>query len=232
MCSNVFVHIEDHRFSRRIVLISLGYVFTFARNTLNRGFAEKTTGTHSPHICEQIWHMSSIGDYRKIMDGLDGWNEAAGFVRPDDVERWNADDQITLKTFPILLNMSIKAPTVRSQLLADNLLLIGVAESAATHNDPQEQPSAKADEPEAKKPEEERPREDFSISLDYWTDLTQVFCLGQNENMADSLLHHIKKGASKEVVMEKRGANFSYADVRAYDGPQGEQCVQMCSNVF
>ena len=59
--------------------------------------------------------MPSIGDYRKIMDGLDGWNEAAGFVRPEDVERWNADDQITLKTFPILLNMSIKAPTVRSQ---------------------------------------------------------------------------------------------------------------------
>ena len=176
--------------------------------------------------------MSSIGDYRKIMDGLDGWNEAAGFVRPEDVERWNADDQITLKTFPILLNMSIKAPTVRSQLLADNLLLIGVAESAATHNDPQEQPSAKADEPEDKKPEEERPREDFNISLDYWTDLTQVFFLGQNENMADSLLQHIKKSASKEVVMEKRGANFSYADVRAYDGPQGEQCVQMCSNVF
>ena len=176
--------------------------------------------------------MASIGDYRKIMDGLDGWNEAAGFVRPEDVERWNADDQITLKTFPILLNMSIKAPTVRSKLLADNLLLIGVAESAATHNDPQEQPSAKADEPEDKKPEEERPREDFNISLDYWTDLTQVFFLGQNENMADSLLQHIKKSASKEVVMEKRGANFSYADVRAYDGPQGEQCVQMCSNVF
>ena len=116
--------------------------------------------------------MTSIGDYRKIMDGLDGWNEAAGFVRPEDVERWNADDQITLKTFPILLKMSITAPTVRSKLLADNLLLIGVAESAATHNDPQEQPSAKADEPEDKKPEEERPREDFNISLDYWTDLS------------------------------------------------------------
>ena len=112
------------------------------------------------------------------------------------------------------------------------MLLIGVAESAATHNDPQEQPSAKADEPEDKKPEEERPREDFNISLDYWTDLTQVFFLGQNENMADSLLQHIKKSASKEVVMEKRGANFSYADVRAYDGPKGEQCVQMCTNVF
>ena len=78
--------------------------------------------------------MASIKDYRKIMDGLDAWNEAAGFVRPEDVERWNADAQITLKTFPILLNMCIKAPTVRSQLLADNLLLIGVAEAAATHN--------------------------------------------------------------------------------------------------
>ena len=95
--------------------------------------------------------MASIGDYRKIMGGLDAWNEAAGFVRPDDVERWNADDQITLKTFPILLKMSITAPTVRGKLLADNLLLIGVAEAAATHNYPQEQPSAKADEPEDQK---------------------------------------------------------------------------------
>ena len=80
--------------------------------------------------------MPSIGDYRKIMDGLDGWNEAAGFVRPEDVERWNADDQITLKTFPILLNMSIKAPTVRSKLLADNLLLIGARHRLAPRTDP------------------------------------------------------------------------------------------------
>ena len=122
------------------------------------------------------------------------------------------------------------APTCSSPTTSSSLVPLKALQRTMTLK--QEQPSAKADEPEDKKPEEERPREDFNISLDYWTDLTQVFFLGQNENMADSLLQHIKKSASKEVVMEKRGANFSYADVRAYDGPQGEQCVQMCSNVF
>ena len=93
--------------------------------------------------------MASIKEFQDIMCGLDAWNEAAGFVRPEDVERWNADAQITLKTFPILLNMCIKAPTVRSQLLADNLLLIGVAEAAATQQYlPAQQPSTKAAEPE------------------------------------------------------------------------------------
>ena len=179
--------------------------------------------------------MASIEDFRKIMQGLDAWNEAAGFVRPEDVERWNADAQITLKTFPILLKMCITAPTVRSQLLADNLLLIGVAEAAATQQYlPAQQPSTKADEPEDKDEfiDEDRPREDFHIGLDYWTKLDQVFLLGQKTHMADSLLGNCKKNAPKDEVTELRGANYSYEDVFAYDGPPGEQCVQMCSNVY
>ena len=81
---------------------------------------------------EALRTMASIKDFRKIMEGMDGWNEASGFIRAEDAGRWNVDDQTTLKTFPILLKMSITAPTVRSQLLADNLLLIGVAEAATT----------------------------------------------------------------------------------------------------
>ena len=69
--------------------------------------------------------MASIQEFRDIMGGLDGWNGAAGFVRPDDVERWNGNTQITLKSFPTLLNMSINAKTVRDMLFADNLFLIG-----------------------------------------------------------------------------------------------------------
>ena len=126
--------------------------------------------------------MASIKDYRDIMDGLDGWNEAPGFARPEDVERWNGNAQITLKTFSILLNMSIKAPTVRNMLFADNLLLIGVAEAAATQAYLPQQPSAKAKEPEDEKIDVDRPREDFHIGLDYWTKLDQVFLLGQNEH--------------------------------------------------
>ena len=135
--------------------------------------------------------MASIEDYRKIMDGLDGWNEASGFVRPADVERWNANDQITLKTFPTLLNMSITAPTVRNMLFVDNLLLIGTAEAAASKQYlPPRKPSTKAVEPEDEDEsiDEDRPREDFHIGLDYWTKLDQVFLLGQKTHMADSLL--------------------------------------------
>ena len=174
--------------------------------------------------------MASIEDYRKIMDGLDGWNEASGFVRPADVERWNANDQITLKTFPTLLNMSITAPTVRNMLFVDNLLLIGTAEGAS-NNAPPPQPSTTAQEPddEDESIDEDRPREDFHIGLDYWTKLNQVFFLGQNTHMADSLLGNCKKNASQDEVSELRGANYSYEDVFAYDGPPGEQCVQMCA---
>ena len=141
--------------------------------------------------------MASIKDFQDIMCGLGAWDGAAGFVRPEDVERWNADAQITLKTFPILLNMSITAPTVRSQLLADNLLLIGVAEAAASKQYlPPRKPSTKAVEPEDEDEsiDEDRPREDFHIGLDYWTKLDQVFFLGQNTHMADSL-----PGRSAEV---------------------------------
>ena len=178
--------------------------------------------------------MASIEDYRKIMDGLDGWNEASGFVRPADVERWNANDQITSKTFPTLLNMSITAPTVRNMLFVDNLLLIGTAEAAASKQYlPPRKPSTKAVEPEDEDEsiDEDRPREDFHIGLDYWTKLDQVFFLGQNTHMADSLLGNCKKNAPQDEVSELRGANYSYEDVFAYDGPPGEQCVQMCSNV-
>ena len=175
--------------------------------------------------------MASIEDFRKIMQGLDAWNEAPGFVRPEDVERWNGNAQITLKTFPILLNMSIKAPTVRNMLFVDNLLLIGVAEAAATEAYLPPRTSAKADEPDDDdgKVEADRPREDFNIGLDYWTKLDQVFLLGQKTHMADSLLGKCKNGASQEEITEVRGANYSYEDVSAYDGPPGEQCVQMCA---
>ena len=97
----------------------------FALNTINRGFVEKTTSTRSPHICEQIWHMSTIKDYVKIMEGLDIWNEASGFIRSEDAERRNADEQITIKTCPVLLKMSVTSPTVRNMLFVDNLFLIG-----------------------------------------------------------------------------------------------------------
>ena len=174
--------------------------------------------------------MASIEDFRKIMQGLDAWNEAPGFVRPEDVERWNGNAQITLKTFPILLNMSIKAPTVRNMLFVDNLLLIGVAEAAATEAYLPPRASAKADEPDDdEKVDADRPREDFKIGLDYWTKLDQVFLLGQKTHMADSLLGKCKNGASQEEITEVRGANYSYEDVSAYDGPPGEQCVQMCA---
>ena len=83
--------------------------------------------------------MASIKDFRDIMDGLDVWNEASGFVRVEDVKRWNADKQITLKTFATLLNMSIKAPTVRNMLFADNMFLIGTAESSADNAPPRNQ---------------------------------------------------------------------------------------------
>ena len=165
--------------------------------------------------------MASIEDFRKIMDGLDAWNEASSFVRPEDVERWNKDTQITLKTFPTLLKMSTKAPTVRKMLFVDNMFLIGAAESAAG-DAPPPKPSAKADEPEDEEMDVERPREDFTTGLDYWTNLDQVFLLGQNKHMADSLLGKCKASAPKEEVTELRGKNYSYADVYAYDGPPGE----------
>ena len=90
--------------------------------------------------------MASIEDFRKIMQGLDAWNEASCFIRPEDVERWNKDTQITLNTFPTLLKMSTTAPTVRKMLFVDNLFLIGAAEGAAGNAPPVQQPSAKADE--------------------------------------------------------------------------------------
>ena len=174
--------------------------------------------------------MASIEDFRKIMQGLDAWNEASSFIRPEDVERWNKDTQITLKTFPTLLKMSTTAPTVRKMLFLDNLFLIGTAEGAAG-NAPPPAPTAKADEPEDEAIDADRPREDFHIGLDYWTKLDQVFLLGQKTHMADSLLGNCKKNAPQDEVTELRGANYSYEDVFAYDGPPGEQCVQMCSNV-
>ena len=174
--------------------------------------------------------MASIEDFRKIMQGLDAWNESSSFIRPEDVERWNKDTQITLKTFPTLLKMSTTAPTVRKMLFVDNLFLIGAAEGAAG-NAPPPAPSAKADEPEDEAIDADRPREDFHIGLDYWAKLDQVFLLGQKTHMADSLLGNCKKNAPQDEVTELRGANYSYEDVFAYDGPPGEQCVQMCSNV-
>ena len=81
------------------------------------------------------------------MNGLDGWNEASDFVRQEDVDRWNANTQITPKTFPTLLNMSIHGYTVRSMLFNDNLMLIGTAEGLS-NNAPPPKPPTKADEPE------------------------------------------------------------------------------------
>ena len=101
--------------------------------------------------------MASIEDFRKIMDGLDAWNEASCFIRPEDVERWNKDTQITLKTFPTLLKMSMTAPTVRKMLFVDNMFLIGAAEGAAG-NAPPPKPSAKADDPDDEKIDADRPR--------------------------------------------------------------------------
>ena len=95
--------------------------------------------------------MASIKDFRKIMEDLEAWNEAAGFIRTEDVERWNANGQITIKTFGTLLNMSVNAPTVRNQLFVDNLFLIGVAEGAA-ESAPPPNPSVTAHEPETTDP--------------------------------------------------------------------------------
>ena len=117
-------------------------------------------------------------------------------LRTEDVERWNANDQITTKTFGTLLNMSVNAPTVRRMLFEDNLFLIGVAEGAA-HSAPPQTPSATAREPEAERPAADRPREDFNVSMSYWTNLSQCFFLGQERSMADSLLLHCKKGLSQ-----------------------------------
>ena len=174
--------------------------------------------------------MASIKDFRKIMEGLQAWNEAAGFIRDEDVERWNANGQITIKTFGTLLNMSVTAPTVRTMLFSDNMFLIGVAEGAA-HSAPPQTPSATAREPEAERPAADRPREDFNVSMSYWTNLSQCFFLGQERSMADSLLLHCKQGLPQETIIEMRGKNFSYADLGAYEGPPGEQCAQMCFNV-
>ena len=56
----------------------------FAPNTVNKSFYEKTTGTRSPHISSRRKQMTSIEEFRKVMDGLDGWNEASGLGRDTD----------------------------------------------------------------------------------------------------------------------------------------------------
>ena len=95
-------HIWNHPFSERIVLIPwhwyVSICFKYSKPEFWRKDYRYAFTTHFA----QTKAMASIKDYRKIMDGLDGWNEASGFVRPADVERWNTNDQITLKTFPTL----------------------------------------------------------------------------------------------------------------------------------
>ena len=73
--------------------------------------------------------MARISDYRKAMRAVEGWEEAAELISPNDVKAWNADARVSLAGFNILVKMSAGSPTVRAQLFSESLLLQGYAEA-------------------------------------------------------------------------------------------------------
>ena len=73
--------------------------------------------------------MASISDYRKEMRAVEGWEEAAELISPNDVKAWNADARVSLAGFKTLVKMSVEAPIVRASLFTGSLLLQGYAEA-------------------------------------------------------------------------------------------------------